>query len=371
MISVSSRARSRALAALAILMTASAAQAAAPTPKVVTIASIGTPHEGKVTVISQSARVQEAGWLEQELAKRGIRLQWYPVASSLGGPGFNEALINRKVDFASYGVLPSLIGKSGGVDIRLIVPYGGIGNTYLAVPSSSTARSIRDLRGKRIALQRGRPAELPFYKLITANGLRMSDFRIMNLPLTAGASALAAGNVDAYYGSADAFTLEDKRVGRIIWDTKDAIATRDGSWKTRVDLYARKEFIDRYPEITQLVATAYVRSAYWTAQEQNREAVIKIYARPGIPVSAVERDVQGDNRTWRDTFSPVFDADLYRFFDDSARIAAEARLIRTPVRAADFLDRRFADRALRDLHIESFWEASVAAPARTAAARRP
>jgi len=352
------------LAAFALGFPAVPAQAAA-LPKEVTIASIGTMHEGKVTVTSQSARVQEERWLEQELARRGVTLKWYPVASSLGGPAFNEGLINRKVDFASYGVLPSLIGKSGGVDIRLIVPYGGIGNTYLAVPVGSPARSIQDLKGKRIALQRGRPAELPFYKLITAHGLRMSDFRIMNLPMTSGASALAAGNVDAYYGSSDAFTLEDKKVGRIIWSTKDAIATRDGSWKTRVDLYARKEFIDQYPEITQLVATAYVRSAYWTAQEENRADVVRIYARPGTPPSAVERDLAGDGLAWREHFAPIFDQNLYRFFDDSAAIATEARLIRKPVKSQDLLDRRFADRALQELQIAAFWDVPAA---RTASA---
>ncbi len=331
-----------------------------------TIASIGTLHEGKISVTSQSARVQEERWLEQELAKKGITLKWYPVASSLGGPGFNEGLINRKVDFASYGVLPSLIGRSGGVDIRLIVPYGGIGNTYLSVPASSTAKSIKDLKGKRIALQRGRPAELPFYKLISAYGMKMSDFRIMNLPATSGASALAAGNVDAYYGNSDAFTLEDKKVGRIIWSTKDAIATNDGSWKTRVDLYARKDFIDQYPEITQIVATAYVRSAYWTAQETNRDAVVKIYARPGTPVTAVERDLQGERQSWREHFAPIFDQDLYRFFDDSARIAAQARLIRAPVKSQELLDRRFADRAVQELGIAQYWKTSET---RTASAR--
>jgi len=353
-----------ALAASVMLVLTSLAQAA--NPKQITIASIGVMHEGKVTVSSQSTRVQEERWLEQELARRGVALKWYPVATSLGGPGFNEALANKTVEFASYGVLPSLIARSGGVDIRLIVPYGGVGNTYLAVPISSKAKSITDLKGKRIALQRGRPAELPFYKLITANGLRMTDFRIMNLPMTAGASAVAAGNVDAYFGQADAFTLEDKKVGRVIWSTKDAIATRDGSWKTRVDLYARKEFIDQYPEIAQIVATAYVRSAYWTAQEENRPEVLRIYSRPGTPRSAVERDFSGNNIAWRDNFSPVFDEELYHFFDDSSSIATKARLIRAPVKASEFLDRRFADRALRELGFSAYWTDPARPASRTA-----
>src|SRR5688500_5641441 len=79
-----------------------ATQASEPA-KVVRIASIGTLSEGKVFVTSQSTRVQTEGWLEKQLLQRGVKLQWHPVATALGGPGFNEALASKSVDFASYG----------------------------------------------------------------------------------------------------------------------------------------------------------------------------------------------------------------------------------------------------------------------------
>jgi hypothetical protein len=94
--------------------------------------------------------------------------------------------------------------------------------------------------------------------------------------------------------------------------------------------------------------------------------VVRIYARPGTPVTAVERDLQGERQSWREHFAPIFDQDLYRFFDDSARIAAQARLIRAPVKSQDLLDRRFADRAVQELGIAQYWKESET---RTASAR--
>jgi sulfonate transport system substrate-binding protein len=328
----------------------------ASTPDVVRIASIGTMEKGKVWVTSQSTRVQAEGWLEKQLRDRGIRLEWVPVSTSVGGPAFNEALANRSVDFASYGDLPALIARGGGIDIRLIVPYGGGGNSYLSVPPDSTARSIVDLKGKRIALQRGRPAELPFTKLLDAHGLKMSDFRILNLPAQSASAALIAGDADAYFGGSDAFLFQDKGLAKIIWSTKTKTAGREIDWKTRVDLFVRGDFADKYPQITQLVATAYVRSSHWTAQERNRDAVVNIYARPGTPKHVVERDFASESTVWKNRWSPLFDPFLFDYYQTAISMMQEKKLIRKPVSVASLFDDRFVKRAIQELQIDSFWE---------------
>ena len=58
--------------------------------------------------------------------------------------------------------------------------------------------------------------------------------------------------------------------------------------KIRAELWAAKTFIDAHPDLTQLVATAYVRAQYWESQEQNRPAVIAtttLTGGPGTPSS--------------------------------------------------------------------------------------
>lgn len=341
------------LAAFALLL--GSAAGAANFPAELRIASIGTVDQGKVWVVSQSTRVQEEGWLAAELAKRGVKLVWHAVPTSVGGPGFNEGLANKTVDFASYGDLPSLIGKAGGIDIKLVVPYGGGGNSYLMIPANSTAKSIADLKGKRIAIHRGRPGELPFTKLINAYGLKTSDFRLLNLPAQAGAAALAAGDVDGYFGGVDSLTLIDRKVAKVLWSTKAITLGQPIDWKTRVDLFVRSAFAEQYPELTQLVVTAYVRSSYWTSQEENHAAVVKIYARPGTPSSVVENDFKGESVAWRDRWSPVFDSFLYDYYRDAVVLARDKKLIRRDVDIDSFFDKRFVARALDELDIETFW----------------
>jgi sulfonate transport system substrate-binding protein len=341
-------------AAVLALLSIVGAEAFADPAKVVRIASIGTLEDGKVVVTSQSARVQQEGWLDSELKKRGVKLEWYPVATGLGGPGFNEALASRKVDFASYGDLPSIIAKSAGVDIKLIVPYGGATHSYLVVGRHVQAKTIKDLRGKRIALQRGRPGELPFTRLVNANGMTLKDFRILNLPYDAADAALVAGNTDAVFGRPTAYLLEDRGLGRIIWSTKDTPAG-SVSWNTRVDLYARSEFAAQNPGLAELVATAYVKAAHWVTLPENYDAVVKIYTRGGLTESTVRRDFDGQPTPWKERWAPLFDANLYQYFDEAVRLSYEKQLIRRTFSSAELFDERYARAAVRNLKLDNYW----------------
>lgn len=340
--------------AIALLASLASGHAFADPAKVVRIASIGTLEDGKVVVTSQSARVQQEGWLASELKKRGVTLEWYPVATGLGGPGFNEALASKNVDFASYGDLPSIIARSAGVDIKLIVPYGGATHNYLIVGKNVQAKTIKDLRGKRIAMQRGRPAELPFTRLANANGMTLKDFRILNLPYDAAEAALVAGNAEAYFGRPGAYILQDQGYGRIIWSTKD---TPKGSvsWNSRVDLFARSQFATQNPALTELVATAYVRAAHWVTLPENYDAVVKIYTRGGLTESTVRRDFDGQPTAWKERWAPLFDENLHLYFDEAVRLSHEKKLIRRTFSTDDFFDDRFAKAAVRNLKLENYW----------------
>ncbi len=340
-------------ALLILLACAHAAQAKEPAT-VVRIASIGTLSEGRVFVTSQSTRVQTEGWLAQQLAERGVKLEWYPVATALGGPGFNEALASKAVDFASYGDLPSIIARSAGVDIKLIVPYGGATHSYLFVRKGVEAKTLADLKGKRVALQRARPAELPFTRLAKEYGLTLNDFKIYNLPPDAGKSAVVAGSVDAYFGDPGVYQLQDQGHGRIIWSTKQTPPGK-GSWNSRVDLYARTEFARANPELTKVVAAAYIRAAHWVSQDRNFDEVVKIYARPGSPEHVIRRDFADQPIPWRERWSPVFDDDLLRHFKESIDISYERKLIRRTFDARELLDPTYAQAALQRLHLEGFW----------------
>jgi sulfonate transport system substrate-binding protein len=335
---------------------AGAAHAAEPL-KEVRIAAVVYAAGNKVGYNGSAGIIEQQGWLRSELQKRGIQLTWVPAAAQSVGAAVNEGFANHKIDFAGYGDLPSIILNAGGVETRLIVPGGRGNNVYLVVPVNSSAKSLADLKGKRIALHRGRPWEVTFARLAEANGLKLSDFKIANLNPGAGAAALAAGNVDAFVTLSDAYALEDKKLGRIIWSTK----TPAQDWKMRAELWAARGFVEAHPDITQLVATAYVKAQYWAAQDQNFEAYLKIASLSGQTENVTRREYTPDDVSWRQRWSPLFDDTVTDHYRYAIRYSRDVKLIRNDLVAERLFDRRFLDTALKTLGLESYWRPEVAA----------
>ncbi len=83
-------------------------------------------------------------WLEQELAKNNVKVEWHFFKGA--GPAINEALANNQLDFAFLGDLPPIIGKANGLDTQLLVPTArGITN-YLAVRSDLPIKNFAELK---------------------------------------------------------------------------------------------------------------------------------------------------------------------------------------------------------------------------------
>jgi sulfonate transport system substrate-binding protein len=273
--------------------------------------------------------------------------------SSLGagrptpGPIINEGFASGTIDIASYGDLPSIIANAAGVRTELIVPSGRGSDTHLLVPPDSSAQSILDLKGKRIAIHRGRPWELPFSRLIDSVGLTYDDFQVLNLEPQAGAAALAARKVDALY-TISPYLLVEKGVGKSIWSTAEA----PPDWKMRAEVWALRDFATRNPELTQIVATAYVRAAYWAAL--HRDEMLQILSNAGTPLQVLSKDY-GEGDAWRDRWSPLFDAPLLAHYEHAIGYARDKQMIPRTVDFRECYDDRFVQRALEDLGLKDFW----------------
>src|SRR5882762_7058121 len=87
---------------------------------------VGTPPR---TGSSTIGLVNAQGLLEQEFAKDGIKVEW--IFFKGAGPAVNEALVNKQLDFAWQGDLPSIVHRAGGVKTRIIVGSGVRNGLYL------------------------------------------------------------------------------------------------------------------------------------------------------------------------------------------------------------------------------------------------
>ncbi len=160
-----------------LLLVLLAVPASAQTVQTVTIAATATVVNGQAHYSASHERVLEEGWLAAQLNARGVKLVWIPVGGDTGAT-INEAFSSGRIDFGGYGDLPSVILNASGTRTQVVVPYGPGVDTFLLVSPKSTAKSLADLKGKRIAVHRGRPWYLTFLRLIDENGFKPSDFTL-------------------------------------------------------------------------------------------------------------------------------------------------------------------------------------------------
>jgi sulfonate transport system substrate-binding protein len=321
----------------------------AATTKAVRIAYVGSITSGPPKLTGASALVVRDGWLEGELAKRSAKLQWVPMPNANVGPMTNEAFANRSIDLAAYGDLPSIIANANGIHTKLLVPSGRGTDAYLVVPLDSTAKSIEDLKRKRIAVHRGRPWELPFVRLVDSVGLTYDDFTVLNLDPEAGAAALAAGKVDALVTMAAAYTLADKGIAKIIWST----AGSPPEWRMLGGLWAAADFVERQPELAQLVATAYVKANAWASKDENREAMVEIATRNGTPATIIRSEY--DAGPWRERWSPLFDPAVTKHYETAISYCVDKHIIDHGFDFREAYDDRYVLKAIDELGLRGYW----------------
>jgi sulfonate transport system substrate-binding protein len=320
---------------------------AEPPPKVIRIGSGAAGASfGRGVSSGVPGWVSSHRFVEEEFAKDGVKIEWSHIASA--GPGANEAMASDSIDFAYYGDFPAIIGKAGGLNTKLIVPGQRGLNASLIVPPNSTAVSIRDLVGKRIAMQRGRPWELAFTQLLAANGLKDEDFQLFNLADPDGQTALLAGGVDAIFGTDD-IIVGSKHLAKTIWTTRD----KPLDWRSTSDLFVNVDFAKKYPQTTERVAKAFVRGAYAASLDANREDLLQTWAKASYPYDVLVRSYDGV--PFKQAIVPMVDPFLIAHYKAAVAYAAKAQLITEAFPVEDWIDSRYVTAALKELDLEHYW----------------
>jgi sulfonate transport system substrate-binding protein len=321
---------------------------AADKPSVIRIgvASVGT---GGRPVIGGNflATAANDGALEQEFAKDGIAVKYTYFAGA--GPAVNEALANKQLDFAYQGDLPALVGKAGGLKTKLIAAAGRFSAIYIGVPQDSPAKSLEDLKGKRVALFKGTNLQLAFYNLLASRGLKDSDFKIINMSTFDGNAALLSKDIDAQVSGNDLFPLVDRGVVKVIHSTK---STPELTRLTHI--LVTEEFESQYPDLVQRLINVLLKTDAWEADESNRAKSYLIWTKSGLSLSAWRKEYDGESLAVRD--SPLFD-DYYRSqYKRLLKTAIELKLVRKSFDIDSWLEPKYLSKGLADLGLQGKWK---------------
>ncbi|HOJ76776.1 MAG TPA: aliphatic sulfonate ABC transporter substrate-binding protein [Bacillota bacterium] len=138
---------------------------------------------------------KQQGWLEAELKQEKAKLKWHFF---LSGPAVNEAFAAGQIDIGLMGDTPALIARASGQDLRIVsLAASGPKAQALAIPKNSNIKSVKELKGKRVAVIKGTGVHHFLALAFQKNGLKFNDVQIVNLQIEDIGAALTSGNVEA------------------------------------------------------------------------------------------------------------------------------------------------------------------------------
>ena len=151
------------------------------------------------------------GTLEKRLGATGVAVKWVEFPA---GPQLLEGLNVGSVDVGFVGEAPPIFAQAAGA--RFVY----VGNDpaspqaeALVVQKDSPIRSVAQLKGKRVALNKGSNVHYLLVKLLEKNGLKYSDIEPVYLAPADARAAFERGAVDAWAIWDPFLSAAEKQVG--------------------------------------------------------------------------------------------------------------------------------------------------------------
>lgn len=261
------------LAATAVLVAvASAAHAQAPKEL-----RIGFQKYGTLTI------VRALGTLDKRLAADGITIKWTEFPA---GPQLLEGLNLGSIDFGTVGEAPPVFAQAAGADLVYVgnEPPAPESEAIL-VPKDSPIKSVADLKGKKVALNKGSNVHYLLVKLLEQAGVAYKDVNVVYLTPSDARAAFERGSVDAWVIWDPFQAAAEKQVGaRVLADGRGVV-------KNYQFFLAARGYDTRHPEVIKAVLDEIRKGDLW-AKEHPKETADLLEPVLGLERSIVELAVK-------------------------------------------------------------------------------
>ncbi|PXW25583.1 sulfonate ABC transporter substrate-binding protein [Paraburkholderia caballeronis] len=136
------------------------------------------------------------GSLEKRLAPLGLKLSWTEFPA---GPQLLEGLNVGAIDFGYVGEAPPVFAQAAGADFvytayEIPTPHA----EGVVVARNSPIQRVADLKGKKVAFNRGSDVHWFIVALLRKNGLDFGDIQPVYLAPADARAALERGSIDAW-----------------------------------------------------------------------------------------------------------------------------------------------------------------------------
>jgi NitT/TauT family transport system substrate-binding protein len=186
-------------------------------------------------------------------------------------------MLGGEVEIASVAETPIVFASLGRDDFSIIATTSAFDDYPKIVGLKSRGiRTAADLRGKRVATQKGSAIQFFLHVFMAKNGLTRKDVQVLFIPQEELVDALAAGKIDA-------FAMREPHVARARSKLGDdvTVLAAPGLYTMTTNLTASKKFIGERPEVIKRALRALIRAERY-AVEQPEEVIGIVSKRTGI-----------------------------------------------------------------------------------------
>ncbi|WP_025095215.1 sulfonate ABC transporter substrate-binding protein [Acinetobacter soli] len=208
--------------------------------------------------------VKQRGDLDQALKAQGIQVKWVEFPA---GPQLLEGLNVGSVVFGESGEAPPIFAQAASPNLVYVANQPAAPNAEaLIVQKNSPIQSIQDLKGKRVALNKGSNVHYLLLKLLEKNQLTLQDIQVVYLPPADARAAFEKGAVDAWVIWDPFFAAAEQQIGARV------LATGQNLISNHQFYLADRKFAEQHPEVLKTVVQQLNQTTEWVKTHQDDAA---------------------------------------------------------------------------------------------------
>lgn len=219
------------------------------------------------------------GSLEKKLKELDVTVKWVEFPA---GPQLLEGLNVGAVDVGYVGEAPPIFAQAAGAQFVYIGndPASPAAEAIL-VQKDSPIKSVSDLKGKKVALNKGSNVHYLLAKLVEKAGLKLTDLDVRYLPPADARAAFESNSVDAWVIWDPFAAAAEKQLGARV------LANGEGVVNNYQYYLAQRDYAKKNPQVIEALFAASVEKGAWV-KANVKEAAALIAPLQGLPVEVVE-----------------------------------------------------------------------------------
>lgn len=220
------------------------------------------------------ALLKYRGTLDEQFKQQGIAVRWVEFPA---GPQMLEGLNVGSIDLAATGDAPPTFAQAAQADLVYLAHSPANPKTEaIVVPENSAIKTVADLKGKRVALNKGSDVNYLLVSALEAAGLSYQDITPVYLPPADARAAFQRGAVDAW-------VIWDPYYAEVETNAKARLIKNAEGLVPHYTFYlASRKFADSYPQTAKQVVDELGSLSDW-ANNHPQEAAKILATSTGLP----------------------------------------------------------------------------------------